>query len=201
MSFIINLIKHFFIKSKKEEEEVKKGVLTTLAWGQKVSQTFRNRLYWIALELDINPDYLMGLIAFESGETFSASVKNAAGSGATGLIQFMPSTARSLGTTTDKLAAMTPEDQLNYVYKYLKPYKGRIQTLSDLYMAVLWPAGVGKPANYVLFSGGVDYRQNAGLDLNKDGKITKAEAAARVEEKLKRGRTEQFVWSGHVYPY
>lgn len=201
MNFIINLIKQLFIKPKKEEKEVKKGMLITLAWGQKVSQEFRDRLYWIALELDINADYLMSLIAFESGETFSASVKNAAGSGATGLIQFMPSTARGLGTTTNKLAAMTPEDQLNYVYKYLKPYKGRIQTLSDLYMAVLWPAGVGKPANYVLFSGGVAYRQNAGLDLNKDGKITKAEAAARVEEKLKRGRTEQFIWSGHVYPY
>lgn len=201
MSFIINLIKQLFFKPKKEEKEVKKGMLITLAWGQKVSQEFRDRLYWIALELDINADYLMSLIAFESGETFSASVKNAAGSGATGLIQFMPSTARGLGTTTDKLAAMTPEDQLNYVYKYLKPYKGRIQTLSDLYMAVLWPAGVGRPADYVLFSGGVAYRQNAGLDLNKDGKITKAEAAARVEEKLKRGRTEQFIWSGHVCPY
>lgn len=41
----------------------------------------------------------MAAMAFESGETFSPSIKNAAGSGAVGLIQFMPSTAKALGTS------------------------------------------------------------------------------------------------------
>ena len=183
-----------------EKDEVINGKYVTIAWGQKVSQTFRNRAYWIALDLDINIDYLMSLIAFESAETFSAGVKNAAGSGAIGLIQFMPATAISLGTTTDALSKMTAEDQLNWVYKYLLPYKGRVKTLSDLYMAVLWPRAVGEPDNYVLFRRGtVAYRQNSGLDVNKDGLITKADASAKVKEKLERG--ELYAWSGYVYPF
>ena len=46
--------------------------------------------------------------AISTGDIFRANIKNAAGSGAVGLIQFMPSTARSLGTTSERLAAMTP---------------------------------------------------------------------------------------------
>jgi soluble lytic murein transglycosylase-like protein len=137
---------------------------TALAWGKKVSSVFRDRVFWIEKELGIEADYLMAAMAFESAETFRANIKNAAGSGATGLIQFMPSTARSLGTTAEKLALMTPEDQLNYVYKYFRPYKGRLKTLSDVYMAILWPKGVGQPESYPLFVRGrapvANYNQN-----------------------------------------
>lgn len=151
-----------------------------MAWGAKVSQTFRDRVRWICETLDLKPDDLMACMAWESGRSFSASKRNLAGSGATGLIQFMPSTARALGTTTDALARMTPEDQLNYVYKYLRPWKGRIKSLSDLYMTILWPKAVGKPDDYALFTGGIAYRQNSGLDLNRDGKVTKAECSAKL---------------------
>lgn len=57
-----------------------------------------------------------------TGERFRANTVNRA-SGATGLIQFMPSTAKQLGTTTDKLAAMTEVDQLDYVAKYFVSQK------------------------------------------------------------------------------
>lgn len=129
-------------------------------------------------------------MAWESAETFRADIKNAAGSGATGLIQFMPSTALSLGTSTTKLARMTPEDQLNYVYKYFKPYKGRLKTLDDVYMAILWPKAIGKDPHTALWDRATKpttYRQNAGLDANKDGRITKAEAAYKVRQKLTKG--------------
>lgn len=151
-----------------------------IAWGAKVSQVFRDRVWWIADTLGLSPDDLMACMAWESGRSFSASVKNMAGSGATGLIQFMSSTAKGLGTTTADLAKMTAEDQLNYVYKYFRPYAGRLKSLSDTYMAILWPKAVGKPDDYVLFEGGVAYRQNAGLDTNKDAKVTKAETAAKL---------------------
>ena len=165
---------------------------TTLRWGAKVSETFKERVIWIGEDLGFDPNLLMDCIAFESAETFKADIKNAAGSGATGLIQFMPSTARSLGTTVEALARMAPEDQLNYVWKYFRPYAGKLATLDDVYMAILWPKAVGKSANYVLFQGPgtIAYRQNAGLDTNRDSKITKAEAAAKVREKSTRG--EQF---------
>lgn len=174
------------------QETQKKTPAGTLRWGSKVSQTFKDRVIWIGEQLGFDPNLLMDCIAFESAETFRADIRNAAGSGATGLIQFMPATARGLGTTTDALARMTPEDQLNYVYKYFEPYKGKLKTLDDLYMAILWPKAVGEPDNYVLFRGGtVAYRQNSGLDANSDRQITKAEAAAKVREKSRRG--EQFL--------
>lgn len=161
-----------------------------IAWGAKVSQTFRDRVWWIADTLELNPDDLMSCMAWESAETFSPSIKNAAGSGATGLIQFMPSTAVSLGTSTAKLAAMTAEDQLNYVYKYFRPYKGRLNNLGDIYMAILWPAGVGKPDSFVLWNKATKpttYRQNAGLDLDKNGAITRGECLVKIQEKLTKG--------------
>lgn len=168
-----------------------------LAWGKKVDAAFRKRVFQISNELGINPDWLMAVMAFESAETFSPSIKNAAGSGATGLIQFMPKTAVGLGTTTAKLAQMTALEQLEYVLSYFWPYRGRLHTLADVYMAVLWPAGIGKPSDWVLWdsqSKPTTYRQNAGLDANKDGIITKNEAAAKVQAKLSRGNTDAFRW-------
>lgn len=158
-----------------------------LAWGAKVSAVFRDRVRWIAEDLELNANDLMACMAWESGRSFRADVKNMAGSGATGLIQFMPSTARALGTTVEALAKMTAEDQLNFVWKYFKPHKGRLKSLADIYMAILWPAAVGKPDDYALFTGGVAYRQNAGLDSNRDGRVTKIEAARKVLGLLEEG--------------
>jgi len=191
-----------------------------LMWGQKVSQVFRDRITWTARELGIDASDLMCVIAFESGRTFSASVRNAAGSGATGLIQFMPATAihyfhsaeaiaamspgqrKAAGLAAcDMLAAMTAEDQIRYVYRYLLPYKGRMGTLSDIYMAVLWPAAVGRPDDATLWtntSHPKTYQQNGGLDINRDGVITKGEAAAKVAAMRNDGL--RYAWKGVVNP-
>jgi hypothetical protein len=158
-----------------------------LAWSEKVSYEFCAALLEMCCRIKVIPDFMMACMAFESGETFSPSVKNAAGSGATGLIQFMPATAKALGTTTEALAKMTAIEQLEYVEKYFKPYTGRLLTLEDTYMAILYPAAIGKPANYVLFSSGKAYQQNKGIDKNKDGVVTRAEAALKVYEKLRKG--------------
>lgn len=169
---------------------------STLAWGAKVSAEFRDRVVEICGGLDIEPSWLMACMAFESAETFRPDVRNAAGSGATGLIQFMPLTARALGTTTTALASMTAVQQLDYVERYFQPYAGRLHALSDVYAAILWPAAVGKPKDYVLFERpSVAYTQNAGLDADKDGRITKAEAASLVAAKLRDGLQSGNVWS------
>ncbi len=170
-----------------------------LCWGAKVSRVFRDRVRWIAADLGMPADDLMACMAWESGETFSASVRNAAGSGATGLIQFMPKTAISLGTTVQALAAMTAEDQLNYVYKYFRPFKGRLKNLGDIYMAILWPKGVGKPDDHVLWARGAmptTYRQNAGLDVNRDAAITRGECLGKIRERQARGFLPGNVWAG-----
>lgn len=162
-----------------------------ISWGLMVSQEFMDRMEKMRVKFGWtirHVGWLMACIAFESGETFRPDIRNAAGSGATGLIQFMPTTALDLGTTTADLAKMTAVEQLDYVEKYFKPYYKRINSLSDMYLAILLPKYVGKPEDSVLFSQGtVAYRQNSGLDKNSDGKITKAEAAAKVQAKWERG--------------
>ena len=136
----------------------------------------------------------MACMAFESGETFSPSIKNAAGSGATGLIQFMPSTARGLGTSTEALASMSAVQQLDYVKKYFMPHKGRLKTHEDVYMSILYPAAVGRGAQSALFASGTkNYSQNKGFDANRDGKITPAEVSAKVREKYTKGLSAGFV--------
>lgn len=160
-----------------------------LAWGAKVSAEFRDKVLAISSRLHCEPDHLMSCMAFETAGSFSPSKQNAAGSGAVGLIQFMPKTARSLGTTPAALAAMTAVEQLAYVEKYMRPYMGKLGTVDDMYMAILYPAACGKSPDFVLFRGptGDAYRQNRGLDKNGDGLVTKGEAAARARDMLTLG--------------
>ena len=168
-----------------------------IAWSAKVSPEFVNKVVAISERLGIeDPSDLMSCMAWESGETFSPSVLNGAGSKAVGLIQFMPSTAKGLGTSSEALSKMTAIEQLDYVYKYFLPYKGRLKNLGDIYMAILWPAGIGKKDDYVLWTKDkrpTTYLQNKGLDVNKDGAITRAECLAKVRAKKERGLLSQFV--------
>jgi hypothetical protein len=166
--------------------------MVAIAFGKKVSAAFKAKVIEICNRLDCDPSHLMACMAFETGERFRSNVRNPASS-ATGLIQFMEPIARSLGTTTAELAAMSEVDQLDYVLKYFRRHRGRLNSLSDVYMAILWPAAVGKPDAAVLFRRpSSTYRVNRGLDVNRDGVITKGEAASKVQEKLDRGLSTRF---------
>lgn len=169
------------------------GTEQPVAWGRRVSPEFRKKAVAVAQRLGLDPSTLMAVMAFETGRRFTSATRNAR-SGATGLIQFMPKTAAALGTSTAALAGMSEIRQLDYVEKYLKPYAGRMTDLPSAYMAVLWPAAVRKPLSHVLFAAPtVAYEQNKGLDADKDGKVTKAEAAAKVQRLLVEGmRPENF---------
>ena len=171
---------------------------TRIIYGKELSDEFIRAVWWMAEQLrhpsvtveKLTNDFI-ACMAWESGGTFSPSIKNGAGSGATGLIQFMPSTAKGLGTTTTKLAKMSQIEQLNYVYKYFLPYKGKLANLGDVYMAILWPLGVAKPDSYVLWEKSkkpTTYRQNIGLDVNKDGSITRAECLIKINERYEIGK-------------
>jgi hypothetical protein len=114
---------------------------------------------------------------------------------ATGLIQFMRATARQLGTSTTALAGMSAVQQLAYVEAYLRPYARRIRSLEDLYLAILWPRGIGQALNWVLWASGTQaYAVNRGLDLNRDGRVTKHEATAKVRALLEKGRRPGVRW-------
>lgn len=146
---------------------------------------FLNKVKEIAKRLNCNYRDLLGVMNSESG--INAKAKNP-NSSATGLIQFMESTAKSLGTSTSALAAMSPVEQLDYVEKYLQRAKktagfAQNDKLSggQLYALVFLPARAHRE---VLASSGENYYgANRGLDTNKDGNITMSELDNRVRDK------------------
>lgn len=170
--------------------------INLLAWGAKVSSTFRDRVAWIGQQLGIDPSSLMACMGVETGYTFSPSIRNPRGS-ATGLIQFIEATANGLGTTTAQLASMSAENQLNYVYKFFMPFAGRLHNTADVYMAMFHQAAIGQPDGYVLFSKPTEeYTQNSAYDLDGDGRITKGEASSKVIASYARGMLPGNVWVG-----
>lgn len=169
-----------------------------LAWSAKVTPEFCRKVEHMAQALAMpatGPNDFMACMAFESDETFSPSIQNKGGAPYYGLIQFGDAAAIDLKTTTDALRKMTAFDQLDYVYEFFRPYAGKLHTLSDIYMRILWPRAVGQPESYELWNKATrptTYLQNRGLDINNDGSITKAEAAQMVAAKLTRGMQPQF---------
>jgi peptidoglycan hydrolase-like protein with peptidoglycan-binding domain len=152
---------------------------------ENTSQAFRDKVVQIAARLGTNPNFLMAVMSFETGGTFSPSIPNQAGSGAVGLIQFIPPTARGLGTTTEELAGMSAETQLDFVERHFAPFKGRLKTIEDTYMAVLLPKAVGKGNDFVLFQRpSKAFTQNKGLDIDADGRITVFDASFKVRQLL-----------------
>ena len=155
-------------------------------WGN-VDPTLLNEIEATANRLGLDPNHLAAVIDFETGGTFSSSVKNP-GSSATGLIQFMKSTAKELGTSTKELSNMSEIEQMKYVEKYLAKRQREtgnpLNSIEDLYMSVLNPASVNKSNDSVIWSAGSEqYRVNRGLDLDKDGHITKYEASSKVKDR------------------
>jgi hypothetical protein len=155
---------------------------STPATTATLSPAFRTKTGDIETRLGMQSGDLLRIMDFETGGTFNPAEPNKAGSGATGLIQFMPDTAKALGTTTEALAKMSPEQQLDYVEKYLSQYKGKIGNLQDAYMAVLYPEAIGKSGNYKLFTQDTKaYEQNAALDTDKKGYVTVSDAVRAVQ--------------------
>jgi peptidoglycan hydrolase-like protein with peptidoglycan-binding domain len=159
--------------------------LLNIRGSENVSDEFKDKVVQIAERLETNPNFLMAVMSFESGGTFSPSVVNAAGSGAVGLIQFIAPTAKGLGTTIEELKRMTAVEQLDFVEKHFRPFKGRLNTIEDTYMAVLLPKAVGKGSDFVLFQKpSKAYDQNRGLDIDRDGRITVFDATDKVRRLL-----------------
>lgn len=118
-----------------------------LAQKYKIAPSKATEIALVANRIGANPEHLIRLINFESGGTFSTSARNEA-SGATGLIQFMPRTARRLGTTTEALSKMSFKEQMRYAEAYFSIVKsgnwddrqsGPLDTQQRLYMAVFYP--------------------------------------------------------------
>ncbi len=149
---------------------------------QNTSSGFRSALAEMALGLGLDPSFIAACMAIETGRTYSPSIRNPF-TGATGLIQFMPSTARAMGTTVEALANMSATAQLEYVKRFFRPHVGRIRSNvpGDYYLAVFYPAYVGRDPGTVIFSSGdAGYVQNIGLDRDGNGLITVGDVTGTV---------------------
>lgn len=136
-------------------------------------EAFIAKVIKVAAYLKVQPEHLMFLMWFETAKTFNPAIQNKT-TKATGLIQFMPSTAKFLGTTVEELKLMSNVQQMDYVQKHLGIFKGKYKDWLDLYCGIFWPAAVGKPDNYVI-SSRIVAKQNPIFDIDKDGDIEKVE--------------------------
>lgn len=164
-----------------------------IPWGlqcMELHPDFIEGLLWIESQIALAPEVLVPCMKFESN--LNPRARNPQSS-ASGLIQFMTGTAVNLGTDIGSIRQMDAMQQLGYVYKYFQKQRDNWHgaDVADVYMAILWPKAVGKPDDYVLWSGATEaYRVNRGLDWDKSGQITKGEAAKRVRELQKEGFAE-----------
>lgn len=157
-------------------------------WASKASKygldhKFFAKVTAISKDLKCDPNALLAVMNSECG--LNAAARNPHG-GATGLIQFMPSTAKALGTTTDALRNMSAYDQLDYVAKFFKMNMKTFKmgdgpmSAADLYSLIFLPARANRE---VLTAKGENfYSANAGLDMDGDGKITKSDLNKRINK-------------------
>lgn len=130
---------------------------------------------------------LIGLMISESGVNPQAVNPNG---GATGLIQFIPSTARGLGTTTAALYRMNRTQQMAYVDKYFQPYANGLRGASagKLYAYVFLPGRANRASGILTQRPEKEYQQNRGLDMNRDGMITISDLDRRISDKIQGAR-------------
>ena len=144
----------------------------------------RKKVRSIAKELGIKKSkWLYKIIFIES--RFNPKAVNS-NSGATGLIQWIPSSAIACGTTTKELYTMTVSEQLDYVRIYLKlALNGRkVTNFTDLYLAVFSPNAIGKSDSYIIgYKNSIVVKQNKNY-MNSDSTITKKDIRLAIADAL-----------------
>jgi hypothetical protein len=161
---------------KKNDNGKVKGVPTP--WSTDTA--FISKVQSVSQSLNCNYIDLLCCMANETGATFDPGLVNSIG--ATGLIQFMPTTAKGIGTTTDALKELSRVDQLDWALKFFQSMrlntKAPTPKLQDLYLCIFWPAAVGKPDSYIIAPAGSNVaNQNKSLQ-SADGSITAASVGA-----------------------
>lgn len=147
-------------------------------------ERFEDKVRDVSGMLGVAPEWLMAVMYSES--KFDPGVRNFKGSGATGLIQFMAGTAGEMNISLERLGRMDAVQQLEYVYLYLQTVRDRYgdySSLTDLYLAILYPKARGEEYCYTLYARpSKQYNQNSGLDENKDGRVSVSD----IEKRMKR---------------
>ncbi len=143
---------------------------------------FLPELQRVAARLETSPEWLLNVMASES--SFIPSVRNPLPhQTASGLLQIIEETAASLGTTTSAIRRMNAVEQVRIIEKYFTPFRGKLNSQGDVYLAVFrgiiiegGPETVVAPLNNSRKERRA-YYLNRGLDVNGNGRITKGELA------------------------
>jgi hypothetical protein len=160
----------------------------------RVDQTFLRALAAMVDRHGWDIDGVAGVISHESGFNPAAHTP-IPGQTATGLLQFIESTARSLGTTTDALRTMSALQQLPYVERFFQRTLRTVPTQAEDYILATFGRAdlVGAPDDTVIDRANADdpreaerYRVNSALDATGKGYITVADLRASARVTLER---------------
>ena len=146
-----------------------------------VTPEFLRGVEGVAQRLGTQPEHLLTAMSYESG--FNPRADNPR-STAYGLIQWMQDTRADLGVTQEQLSRMTATEQLPYVEQYFERHRGRLGSLEAVYTTIF--AGHPAAPGEVLYErGSEEYRVNSQFDVNRDGRLTAAEASTVVRRNLR----------------
>ena len=132
---------------------------------------FLEQVHQMCIQLNAHAMALLSIMHHETAGTFNPKIRNKY-SGATGLIQFLPATARALGTSTNELKSMRQRQQLEYVERYFQQRQEEGADLSNpdaLATAVFYPRANGDTNHVIARRGSRTYRLNRQVDRNRDG--------------------------------
>jgi peptidoglycan hydrolase-like protein with peptidoglycan-binding domain len=174
-NLVSEISKYFSDASKKLKEtkipyykDLKKNIVDPMEFVKKTTE--------IANKLQTKPEYLLFVMWKESKYKPTAVNKK---TNATGLIQFIPSTAEGLKTSVSQIYNMSGVEQLDYVYEFYKNATGKLNSLEDLYLYTFFPIALGKPDDWVLHAKNQSAPYIASLnkvvDLDGSGEITVGE--------------------------
>jgi hypothetical protein len=145
--------------------------------GKPSQEELARVVEFYADQAGLNPEAIRVAINIESAGKPNAKNPN---STATGMLQMLESTARSLGTSTAQLSKMSAEEQLPFITEYFKRTGLTADDPpSEYYLAVAAPGAVGKPDDFVIYKqGSPAYDLNPRWDANQDGIITAGDLRA-----------------------
>ncbi len=136
------------------------------------TETFFDSLFAVSSRLSFRPVWVLKTMFHESG--LDPKARNSIG--ASGLIQFMPETAVSLGTNTAHIRSVSGTEQLFWIEKFWQPAKGKVHCYEDLRLYNLFPAALGQPDGFILQTTKLPARavalRNPAFDTDGDMKIT-----------------------------
>ncbi|HMT02440.1 MAG TPA: hypothetical protein PKD00_03905 [Burkholderiales bacterium] len=136
----------------------------------------------IAKELGVRPELLVIKFYIESKIDPGIANKN---TNASGIFQLMPRNMPK-GTTAKEFRDLTATEQLKHYRDYILPYKKYIKNIEDLYVANLCPAALIKGHQVLYKYPSKEYIQNKGLDMDKNGDISRKDIRRVINSYLEK---------------